>query len=97
MEGSGNDRVVVARPFWKTDRPITGLRLDLPEGAPGVYRIGSSGVRFGVGTVAMSVLLAESLEVGQLAITPVKIRRQGRQGPEYRRALVSGELAEVNG
>ena len=45
----------------------------------------------------MSVLLAESLEVGQLAITPVKIRRQGRQGPEYRRALVSGELAEVNG
>ena len=41
VEGSGNDRVVVARPFWKTDRPITGLRLDLPEGAPGVYRIGS--------------------------------------------------------
>jgi hypothetical protein len=34
-----DDRVVAARPFWKTDRNITGLRFDLPEGAPGVYRI----------------------------------------------------------
>ena len=29
----------MARPFWRTDRNITGLRFDLPEGARGVYRI----------------------------------------------------------
>jgi hypothetical protein len=44
----------------------------------------------------MEVLLAESLEVGQLAITPLKIRRQDRLRPEDSRALVSGELTEVN-
>jgi hypothetical protein len=30
---------VVARLFWKTGKPIIGLRFDLPEGAPGVYRV----------------------------------------------------------
>ena len=40
VEGARNDRVVlVARPFWKTDKPIIGLRFDFPEGAPGVFRL----------------------------------------------------------
>ncbi len=38
-EEASNDRVVVVRPFWKTDKPIIGLRFDFPEGAPGVYRL----------------------------------------------------------
>ncbi len=39
VEESRSDRVVVVRPFWKTDKRVTGLRFDLPEGAPGVYHI----------------------------------------------------------
>ena len=31
VEESSSDRVVVARALWKTDRPIIGLRFDLPE------------------------------------------------------------------
>jgi len=67
------------------------LRISAP--AEGSKRTSQTLPHFGVGTVAMEVLLAESLEVGQLAITPLKIRRLG---PEDSRALVSGELTEVN-
>ena len=38
-EESKDFRAVLARPFWKTDKHIIGLRFDLPEGTPGVYRI----------------------------------------------------------
>lgn len=32
---------VTARAFWSTEKRIIGLRFDLPEGGPGVYRIAS--------------------------------------------------------
>ena len=70
------------------------LRISAP--AEESKRTSQTSPLFGVGTVAMGVLLAESLEVGQLAITPLKIRRQDRLGTEDSRALVSGELTEVN-
>lgn len=39
VEPSPELQSVVARPFWPTGTPIIGLRFDLPEGAPGVYRV----------------------------------------------------------
>lgn len=42
---------ITARAFWPTARHIIGLRFDLPEGAPGVYRIASIRVLRGPDTV----------------------------------------------
>ncbi|MHB8969125.1 MAG: glycoside hydrolase family 99-like domain-containing protein [Pirellulaceae bacterium] len=41
VEESPNPQILVARPFWKTDKNIIGLRFDLPEGAAGTYCIAS--------------------------------------------------------
>lgn len=34
-------QTITCRPFWNTDKPVIGLRFDLPEGAPGTYRVAS--------------------------------------------------------
>ncbi len=81
---------------------VRDRRLGFPTGAGDDYELWNNAHTatlqdyIGADTVAMEVFLAESLEVGQLAITPMKIRRQGRLGLEDTRALVSREFAEVN-
>lgn len=44
IQQTSDVRPFVIRTFWKSERHITGLRFDLPEGSPGVYRIRWIGV-----------------------------------------------------
>jgi hypothetical protein len=50
MAGDGF-HTVTARAFWSTAKHVVGLRFDLPEGGPGVYRIASLRVLRGPDTL----------------------------------------------
>jgi hypothetical protein len=67
---------VVARPFWKTDKKIIGLRFDLPEGAPGVYRIAA--IRVLRGSDAMPPVWRREF---RLPVAPQRIDVAGQLPP----------------